>query len=73
MLPYASSRLQHCFQTGGIGGVRGGEAVELENFWQLNVQLKKKKKSASKCEVSLYASHSFSSLPVHWILNLQGP
>lgn len=44
MLPYASSRLQHCFQTGGIGGVRGGEAVELENFWQLNVQLKKKKK-----------------------------
>lgn len=59
MLPYVPSGLQHGFQTGGTWGVwgkGGARTVGLENFWQLNVQFKKKKNPnncESKCEISL--------------------
>lgn len=59
MRRYMPSGLQHCFQTGGIGGEKQGGPVDLENFWQLNVQFKNnftKTNCKSTCEISLVIS-----------------
>lgn len=56
MRRYMLSRLQHSFQTGGTGRERQGGTVDLENFWQLNVQFKnnfRKTNCESTCEISL--------------------